>query len=128
MSRRCEGQFGDDHVAQRFAGHIHSGPETVGAEEHRVDILAELPEQPGSGQILPLHQQSDAVFGEISAQRVGAVAQRLVVGEEHERLAVGELDEAGNLAGERGVEMFRARIRHVAGDVDLRLVRTERGV
>ena len=63
--------------------HIDTFPETAGAQQHRVAVLAKL--QQLLARCLALHQQGKRSAGPSGAQDLGRLTQRAMAGEQQER-------------------------------------------
>ena len=79
-----KGEAGDDHVRESLAGHVHSGPEAVGAEEHAVHVLFELLEHLMPRHSPALHEEPIAAIIAMLLQLIGHLRHERVAGEEHE--------------------------------------------
>ena len=66
MCRHGKRQPRDNHMLQGLSGHIHTHPEAVQTEKHRMDVLAEFLQQLMPLNVHPLDQETDAEILQIT--------------------------------------------------------------
>ena len=114
-------QFGDDHIAECVARNIHTGPETLCAEDNTVAALPELIEHRRPGKGISMDQQLIACASENWSKSIGTVTQHSVVGKKHERMPPGKIDKVTDCLHRRIIIVCFARQRHRARKIQFHL-------
>ena len=116
-----EGQPGDDDIGERFARDIDPLPETVGAEEHRIDVGLEFLQHQRARCAGPLHETHNAQLVKELLHALANVLHQFEIREEHEGLPVGHLHEMLDPANQSIAITGVARVGHLVHDKDFHL-------
>src|SRR5687768_14078101 len=92
MIRHREGQAGYDDVRERLPRDIHAGPEAIRPEENAIHVPAELLHHAMARHAVALHKQTPTFPFEMLPELIGSVLHGAIAREEHEGLALAELD------------------------------------
>ena len=124
VAGNAERQPDDDHVRQGLAGHVHTLPEAISAEDHAVDVGLEGLDHLRARQPVALGKERDVPLGQPGSQCPGRGVEHLVRGEQDKRLSLGAFQVVGDGLDRHPLEVLGlARgVRQVAGQVDRHLV------